>query len=284
VPETSSTTKPDLRFTLIQPEVAWEEPLSNRAHYEALIREEASRERLEIVLLPEMFATGFSMNTAAFAEDMDGPIVSWMKEIAQRHRCILGGSAMIREADGQCFNRFLWVLPNGVVYHYDKRHLFAYGSENQHYTPGNRRVIVQVRGWRICLQVCYDLRFPVWSRNVSAGPQQGGETQSSDATGEYDVLVYIASWPERRAAAWNTLLPARAIENQAYCIGLNRVGADGNGVNHRGDSGVYHPDGSPVWKAPEGPAVHTLTLSWEPLQSFREHFPFLKDADPFMLL
>ncbi len=258
-----------LRFTLLQPDVLWEDPAGNCARYERLIAGEAAQYPLHIVLLPEMFATGFSMNTA-LAQPMDGAIVEWMRTVARRHRCILGGSVMIREED-RVYNRLLWMQPDGTFHHYDKRHRFAYGGEDRHFEAGDRRVIVQVMGWKICLQICYPLRFPVWSRNVP-GPSQ------------YDVLLYIASWPARRAHAWKSLLPARAIENQSYVVGLNRTGTDGNGLEHSGDSAVYGPDGLPMWEAGHTPQVHSLVLDYAMLQDFREQFPFLRDADRFSLL
>lgn len=260
---------PALRLTLLQPDVLWEAPAENCARYEGLIAAEVAQEASHIVLLPELFATGFSMNTA-LAEPMSGDTVAWMRKVAQKHRCIVGGSAMIREESG-VYNRFLWMQPDGTAHHYDKRHRFAYGGEDKHFEAGDRRVIVQVMGWKLCLQVCYDLRFPVWSRNT-LGPAQ------------YDALIYIASWPARRAHAWKTLLPARALENQAYVVGLNRTGTDGNNLLHSGDSTLYGPDGMSLWEAGEKPQIHTLTLSYEVLQDFRQQFPFLRDADAFSLL
>ena len=190
------------------------------------------REKTEIIVLPEMFSTGFSMRPKELAEDMDGPAVQWMARMAAAHRIILAGSLMIADR-GQYFNRLVWMLPNGQYGHYDKRHLFAYAGEHNHFQPGQKRVVARVNGWRILLQVCYDLRFPVWARQQPTG----------DDTTEYDVLVYVANWPERRAHAWKTLLQARAIENQCYVIGVNRVGEDGTGLYHSGDSMVVDPMG-----------------------------------------
>lgn len=258
-----------LRFTLLQPNVLWEDPTGNYTQYERMMADEAAQSPLQVVLLPELFATGFSMNTA-LAETMEGETVEWMRAIARRHRCILGGSVMIREED-RVYNRFVWMQPDGTFHFYNKRHLFAYGGEDQHFSPGDRRVIVQVMGWKICLQICYDLRFPVWSRNVPGDAQ-------------YDVLLYIASWPARRAHAWKTLLPARAVENQAYVIGLNRTGTDANGLDHSGDSAVYGPDGLPMWEGGSSPQVHSLVLDYQMLRDFRDQFPFLRDADGFSLM
>ncbi|RYD53457.1 MAG: amidohydrolase [Sphingobacteriales bacterium] len=258
-----------LRFTIVQSDISWEAPELNFRHYEALLAQEVTQYPLQVVLLPELFATGFSMNTA-LAEPMKGPTVDWMRSMARQHRCILSGSVMIRE-DDRIYNRFIWMQPDGLCHTYDKRHLFAYAGEDAHYTAGDRRVIVQVMGWKICLQICYDLRFPVWSRNVP-GPSQ------------YDVLVYIASWPARRALAWNTLLPARAIENQAFVIGVNRTGPDGNEIAYAGDSAVYGPDGSPMWQVGGSEQIHSIVLDGAMLQAFRDQFPFLRDADSFSLL
>ncbi len=258
-----------LRLTLLQPDVLWEAPAENLARYERLIAAEAAAQKPHIVLLPELFATGFSMNTA-LAELMSGDTVKWMRHIAQQHRCIVGGSVMIREEE-RVYNRFVWMQPDGMAHHYDKRHRFAYGGEEKHFEAGDRRVIVQVMGWKICLQICYDLRFPVWSRNTPGAAQ-------------YDALFYIASWPARRAQAWKTLLPARAIENQAYVVGLNRTGTDGNNLLHSGDSAVYGPDGTPLWEGGEAAHIHTITLDYNTLHDFRQQFPFLRDADGFSLL
>ncbi len=256
-----------LRITLLQTAPVWEDKPANYKAITEAIAGEAQNGPLEIVLLPEMWATGFSMDTGKLAETMDGETVSFMRETAKKYRCILGGSVMIRDGES-CFNRFIWMQPDGRHHQYDKRHLFAFGEEDQHFAAGSRRVIVQVKGWKICLQVCYDLRFPVWSRN---------------AGGEYDILIYIASWPERRATAWEALLPARAIENQAYVVGLNRTGEDGHGVVHAGGSAVYDAEGNRVWAAGALPRVHTVVLHKETLLHTREQYPFLDDADTFLL-
>lgn len=223
---------------------------------------------LHIVFLPEMFATGFSMNPA-LAESMDGQIVCWMGKTASRVGKIICGSVMIKD-EGQIYNRLIWMLPNGKWHFYDKRHLFAYGGEDKIFTPGNKRVVVQVNGWKICLMVCYDLRFPVWCRQQSSAP--------------YDVLVFVANWPERRSLAWKTLLQARAIENQCYVLGVNRVGEDGWGIAHSGDSLLIDPLGEIIQSAREGQSdIIQATLAADLVHNSREHFPFLKDADRFLL-
>ncbi|RYZ26596.1 MAG: nitrilase family protein, partial [Sphingobacteriales bacterium] len=199
-----------LRITLIQTELRWENKEANLRMLGDKIR--GIQEKTEVVVLPEMFSTGFSMKPESLSETMDGETISWMKELAAEKKIILTGSVIIREGD-QYFNRLVWMLPNGQSGIYDKRHRFAFAGEDQHYTAGTKRLIASVKGWRINLMVCYDLRFPVWSRQAG----NNGET-------EYDVLIYVANWPERRSTAWKTLLRARAIENQSFVVGVNRVG------------------------------------------------------------
>src|ERR1700694_3178494 len=210
-----------LRFTLIQTALHWEDKAANLHMLEQKI--DAIGQPTQIVVLPEMFSTGFSMKPELLAEGMDGAAVQWMKKIASSKKIILTGSLIIEE-EGRYTNRLLWVFPNGQYGQYDKRHLFAYGEEDRHYAAGDRRLIASVNGWKINLMVCYDLRFPVWAR------------QQFDEEGqfEYDVRIYIANWPERRNTAWKSLLQARAIENQCYVIGVNRVGKDGNDIYHSG--------------------------------------------------
>jgi predicted amidohydrolase len=220
-----------------------------------------------------MFNTGFSMRPEALAEPMDGATVAWMKAIAAHHRCILAGSLMIAE-EGHYFNRLVWMQPNGQAGYYDKRHLFAYAGEDKHYAPGGKRLIASVNGWKINLQVCYDLRFPVWAR----------QQLSDDGEPEYDVLVYVANWPERRVQAWKTLLKARAIENQCYVVGVNRTGHDGNGIYHSGDSMVVDPLGEVVCQFTHEEVVHSLELDAAHLNDLRRKLPFLADADDFYLL
>ena len=229
------------------------------------------RERTEIVVLPEMFSTGFSMKPKQLAETMDGPTVAWMKRISSTKKIVLTGSLIIEE-DGLYYNRLLWVLPDGHLGYYDKRHRFAFAGEDKEYTAGHKRLIAQVKGWKINLQVCYDLRFPVWAR------------QESTETPEYDVLLYVANWPERRSHAWKSLLIARAIENQAYVIGVNRVGDDGNGIHHSGDSMVIDPLGVALYHKNEDEDIFTIVLQKENLQAVREKFPFWKDADQFKII
>jgi predicted amidohydrolase len=202
---------------------------------------------------------------------MDGSTVQWMKQMAANRKIVLTGSLIIEE-EGQFFNRLIWALPDGSLGYYDKRHRFAFAGEDKEYTSGHKRLIAQVKGWKINLQICYDLRFPVWAR------------QHIIDTPEYDVLLYVANWPERRAHAWKSLLTARAIENQSYVIGVNRVGEDGNGISHRGDSMVVDALGNNLWHSSGEESVHTITLEKEPLQEVRTRFPFWKDADNFKII
>jgi omega-amidase len=258
-----------LSFTLIQTHLHWEDKAANLAMLEQKIM--GIREKTEIVVLPEMFSTGFSMQPAKLAEDMNGETVNWMKKIAAAKKIILTGSVIIEE-DGHFFNRLLWVQPDGKLGYYDKRHRFAFAGEDNEYTAGNKRTIAQVKGWKINLQVCYDLRFPVWAR------------QHTTNAPEYDVLLYVANWPERRVHAWKTLLTARAIENQCYVVGVNRVGDDGNGIHHNGESMVIDPMGSVLYQKAETEDIYTITLEQESLQQVREKFPFWKDADHFKII
>lgn len=226
-------------------------------------------QKTELVILPEMFNTGFSMRPEALAESMEGESIAWMKKVSRENNIVLTGSLMIKES-GNYFNRLVWMLPNGQYGHYDKRHLFAFGEEDKHYTAGNKRLIASVKGWKINLQVCYDLRFPVWARQ-----------QNSDTGSEYDLLIYVANWPERRSHAWKTLLCARAIENQCYVVGVNRVGTDGNNVYHSGNSLVIDPLGQVLYHMADDEDVNTITLQKDMLEEVRTKFPFWKDADSF---
>ena len=255
-----------LTITTIQTELKWEDKTANLKHFEAKI--EALREPTEVVILPEMFSTGFSMQPKRLAETMDGPTVRWMQEIAAWKKIILTGSVIIEE-NGQYFNRMIWMLPNGQFGYYDKRHRFAYAGEDEQYTAGAKRLVASVKGWRVLLLVCYDLRFPVWSRQASEQ--------------EYDLLLYVANWPERRSHAWKTLLQARAIENQCFVAGVNRIGNDGHDIYHSGDSMIIDPLGATLYHAGAKDETFTLTLGKDELGKVREHFPFWRDADHFSI-
>lgn len=265
-----------ITFTLIQTVLHWEDKEANLRMLEEKIMQ--IKEKTQVVVLPEMFSTGFSMKAEALAETMNGQTVQWMKNVAAKKRVIITGSVIIEE-DGAYYNRLIWMLPNGQYGVYNKRHLFAYAGEHEHYTPGNQRFIASVNGFKINLLVCYDLRFPVWSRQVAVRDDEG----KAEAP-EYDILVYVANWPERRSHAWKTLLQARAIENQCYVIGVNRVGEDGNGFYHSGDSAVINPMGETLYTKAHEEAIFTITLQKDELQKVREKLPFWRDADPFLLI
>lgn len=264
-----------LIITIIQTDLKWEDKQGNLNMIEEKIR--SIREKTNIVVLPEMFSTGFSMRPEALAETMDGPTVTWMKNISREKNIILAGSIIIQE-DDQYFNRFLWVLPNGQLGVYDKRHCFSLAGEDQHYTPGNKRTIASVGGWKINLQVCYDLRFPVWSR------QQIQQDPEKEISPEYDVLIYVANWPEKRIHAWRTLLQARAIENQCYVIGVNRVGHDGNSLYHTGNSMVVDPLGAVMYEKADEEDIHTIALERSHLDEVRKQLPFWSDGDHFLIV
>jgi omega-amidase len=259
-----------LTITTIQADLQWEDKAANLRRLEEKI--DGISVPAEIVVLPEMFSTGFSMRPEVLAEPMDGPTVDWMRTMAARKKIILTGSLIIEE-EGKYFNRLLWMLPNGQYGQYDKRHRFAYAGENEHYTAGGKRLVASVKGWKVLLLVCYDLRFPVWSRQA---PLSGAAPSP-----EYDLLVYVANWPERRSHAWKTLLQARAIENQCYVVGVNRVGNDGNQIAHSGDSMIIDPLGEILYHGVGKEEVSTLTLHKERLDEIRQRFPFWKDADLF---
>jgi predicted amidohydrolase len=255
-----------LRITMIQAPIAWEDRDANLAAYGRLIRR-AGRET-DLIVLPETFTTGFTMNVEAVADPMDGPTVATLKTWAAEHRAAIAGSFIAGE-ENRYYNRAFFVTPDGGVSYYDKRHLFRMAGEDKRFTPGGRPVIVGYQGWNICLQVCYDLRFPVWSRNVDNA---------------YDLLLYAANWPGARIGAWNVLLPARAVENMAFVCGVNRTGIDGNGIPYSGHSAVYSPKGEQI--AGAGTAheqVVDCILAKDDLERLRTRFPAWMDADTFIL-
>jgi omega-amidase len=280
-----------LTITTIQADLSWEDKAANLRLFEEKI--DAIGSPTEIVILPEMFSTGFSMNPGTLAEKMDGPTLVWMKQIAVSKKIILTGSLIIEE-EGNYFNRLIWMLPNGQYGYYDKRHRFAYAGEDEKYTAGSKRLIASVKGWRVNLLVCYDLRFPVWSRQGSApshpGPAAAPSGQSASPregfalpSPEYDLLIYVANWPQRRIHAWKTLLQARAIENQSYVVGVNRVGDDGNNIHYSGDTMIVDPLGEVLYQAPGEEAVFTYTLQKDKLEEARSRYPFWRDADQFSI-
>ena len=262
-----------LCITGIQTDLAWEDKATNLSTLEKKIL--SITEHTEIVVLPEMFSTGFSMRPEELGETMEGGTVQWMKRLAGERKIILTGSLIVQEAgtagEAVYYNRLVWMLPTGQFGIYDKRHLFAYAGEDGHYHPGSKRLIASVNGWKINLLVCYDLRFPVWARQAPAG---------ADAP-EYDVLIYVANWPDRRIAAWTTLLRARAIENQCYVIGVNRVGKDGAGNHYPGESMVIDAMGEILYQKNGVEDIFTVCLDRSHLDSVRQKFPFWKDGDRF---
>jgi predicted amidohydrolase len=256
-----------LPITIIQTDIYWEEKSKNLEMLENKIK--GIIEKTAVVILPEMFNTGFSMNAKLLAETMKGKTVEWMKRISKENNIIITGSIIIEE-EGKYYNRLIWMMPNEQLGYYDKRHLFGYADEDKFYSSGNKRLITSVNGWKINLQICYDLRFPVWARQQS--------------NGEYDVLVYVANWPSRRSHAWKSLLAARAIENQCYVIGVNRIGIDGKNIEYSGDSLVINPLGEVIFHNANEAIEYTATLEKDVLNEIRTKMPFLKDADHFQIM
>ena len=263
-----------LLITTIQSDLHWENKEANLKMFEEKILQ--IKEKTNIVVLPEMFTTGFSMQPEALAEKMDGDSIQWMKKIAKQKGIVLTGSLIIEE-DGKYFNRLIWMLPNGELGFYDKRHCFSLAGEDQHYTSGTKRLIASVGGWKINLCICYDLRFPVWTRQViHSDPDK-------EPAPEYDVLIYVANWPEKRSHAWKSLLAARAIENQCYVVGVNRIGDDGNGISHSGNSMVIDPMGSILYQKEHDEDIHTTKIEKAILADVHDKLPFWKDADHFLI-
>jgi predicted amidohydrolase len=271
-----------LTFTLIQTSLHWEDKAANLQMLEEKIN--SITEKTQVVVLPEMFSTGFSMRPELLAETMDGETISWMKRLAASKKVILTGSVIIQE-NGSYYNRSVWMQPNGEFGYYNKRHLFAFAQEDKHYSPGTERFIASANGLKVLLMVCYDLRFPVWARQISPlTPQQKREDVDTKDVFEYDILIYVANWPERRSTAWKTLLQARAIENQCYVIGVNRVGEDGNAIYHSGDSMVVSPLGEVLYHKANDEDIFTITLKKEDLDDVRRKFQFWRDADDFQIM
>jgi len=263
----------DLRVSLVQGDTLWHDPAGNRARYAAMIAPLAGH--TDLVVLPETFTSGFSNEALASAEGMDGPTVAWMREQAAALGAAVTGSVQLRVGDA-VFNRLLWATPDGGLRHYDKRHLFRMAREHERYAAGRDAITVELKGWRIRPLVCYDLRFPVFIRN-RFGHEAPGRF-------DYDLLLFVANWPAARRHAWRTLLQARAIENLAYCVGVNRAGSDGNGIAYSGDSAANDFLGQALVELDERPQVATAVLSGEALAAHRERFPAQLDADRFELL
>ena len=262
-----------LSITLVQPKPHWEDAVKNIKLYTKLLSG-LKKGSTDLIVLPEMFSTGFSMKPSLLAEKMNGFTMQWMRDTAAALKTVICGSLIIEEKN-KYFNRFIWMQPNGEYQQYDKRHLFRMGGEEKIYTAGKMKIVISYKGWNICPFICYDLRFPVWSRNKT------NESGSVD----YDLAIYIASWPAVRSFPWQQLLVARAIENQAYIVGVNRVGEDGNGMMHDGHSTILDMLGTPVINMkPKKQAITTITLNKESLVKFRKKFPASKDADDFKII
>ncbi len=259
--------KENLKIALVQSHLAWENAVQNRSMFTKKIR--TISEDTDLIILPEMFTTGFTMNAAEVAESMEGDTLCWMKEMARETNCAIVGSIVVRE-ENKYFNRLIFMFPNGVYETYDKHQLFTLAKEQEVYTAGQKEVIVEYKGWKIKTLICYDLRFPVWARNTSG----------------YDVLLYVASWPKRRIGAWDTLLRARAIENMCYCIGVNRIGLDGMGYEYNGHSAIYDVLGKSILQDTpiEKDSILYATLEASNVKTTREALPFLADRDDFKLL
>ncbi|MBD3638281.1 MAG: amidohydrolase [Crocinitomicaceae bacterium] len=258
----------DLNIAIVQTQQFWEDKQANLEHFETAHLGGLTGKEMDLVLLPEMFNTGFTMNAENMAEQMDGPSIAWLKKWAGELNCQIGASLIIEDG-GKYYNRFVIVSAEKVLTHYDKKHLFRMADEHQHFSPGQQRVLHQLKGWKILLQVCYDLRFPVFSRNRTINGKK-----------EYDAMIYIANWPEKRNQVWKVLLQARAMENQAYCIGVNRVGIDGNEITYTGDSMLVDPWGNKLFQFSENKEmVKILTLPYQTILDITERFPAFMDAD-----
>ena len=255
----------NLRVTLVQPDIIWKNTRENLVKYSQMLL--GLKNSTDLILLPEMFQTGFCTEPKMIAETMHGDTVRWMKRTAESLNCSVAGSLIIRE-NRSTFNRLIYIDQHENLTWYDKRHLFKITGEELKFSAGLNRLLVPLKGWQISFQICYDLRFPVWSRNQD----------------DYDVLVNVANWPAARSEVWNTLLKARAIENQSYVVGVNRVGTDGNGISYTGESVVINPKGiveGEIQASQE--SLRTFPLSWVELQDFREKFPVWKDRDQFIV-
>jgi len=255
-----------LRIATIQTELFWENTDTNLEMLSQKINK--IQEEVDLIVLPEMFTTGFSMKTE-LAELPDGIATTWLKKIAQNKNSAICGSVMYRETNNEVYNRMLWANPDGTLYHYNKKHLFRFANEHNHYKAGNNKTIIQYNGFKIQLLVCYDLRFPVWIRRT---PNQ-----------DFDVIVFVANWPEKRAEHWKALLKARAIENQCYVIGVNCVGKDGNNIAYSGDTSIIEPTGTIVYTQANQQEIATNNILLEKVLNYRNEFKAWQDADNFLI-
>jgi omega-amidase len=288
----------DLSVTLIQTDLYWENPTANLANLEEKIAQISTQ--TDLIILPEMFNSGFTMNAKSVAEPMNFTTFKWLRQQAKKANAVVTGSFIVKEGE-QYFNRLIWMRPDGSFEKYDKRHLFRMGNEHLTFTGGMERIIVELKGWKICPLICYDLRFPVWSRQgfrhedtkaqrEKIGKEKGekgdGIFRTSNIehrTSNYDILIYIANWPAVRSQVWDVLLQARAIENQSYCIGVNRVGDDGMGLHYSGNSAVIDFKGNPVFYQKDLEIINTQILNYQELIDFRTKFPAYLDADDFII-
>lgn len=254
-----------MNITLIQTHLYWQDVIANLANLEEKIWQ--IKDKTDIIILPEMFTTGFSMETEKLAEVPNLTTFKWLKQMASQTNACVMGSYIVKE-NGHYFNRLIAMLPDGNHYQYDKRHLFRMANEHENYTFGTQKIIFEWRGWKICPQICYDLRFPVWSRNIN---------------NEYDILIYVANWPAARNRAWNVLLPARAVENWCYVAAVNRVGEDGKGLSYSGDSQITDFKGDILWHNANDEIIVSYDLDKSALEEYRKKFPAYLDADEFQL-
>jgi omega-amidase len=253
-----------MKIALIQTHLIWENPMENRSHLAQKIT--GFMEDVDLIVLPEMFSTGFTMHPKEVAETMQGETVAWLKHLAKAKNCAITGSLVIKENEN-FYNRLVFVFPDGKIQHYDKRHLFSLAGEGKEYTSGTEKLIVNYKGWNICPMICYDLRFPVFSRN----------------TDNYDLLIYVANWPNARANAWNALLKARAIENMSYTVGVNRIGTDENDNSYLGDSQIVDCMGNYSMQPQQSKGVFMVELDKNAQDRNRKKFGFLNDSDQFEL-
>ena len=256
--------KEQLSIALVQYDIVWESAQENHEKIEAML--ENYHSDFAILIFPEALSTGFSMNSEKIAEPVDGSTFQWMKNLAVRKNIVVCGSFFVSD-NGRYYNRFFWVEPGERVFTYDKHHLFTIEGEIKSFSPGKSRTLIDFKGWKIFPQICYDLRFPVWSRNVFS----------------YDLMINVANWPASRSEVWKTLLKARAIENQCYVVAVNRVGTDGNKIVHSGDSLVVDPKGIKIYMAGDREIIETVTIDLNRLHAFRDNFNTLKDMDHFTI-
>lgn len=262
--------KQDIKVTIVQAPLEWNDRKANLKYFADRIKK--LKNTTDLVVLPEMFGTGFITDVSLIEETMDGQTFQWMKATAASIKAVIVGSIALKEK-GKFYNRLIWMRPDGTFESYDKRHLFRMGDEHLKYTPGKKRFITELKGWKVMPLVCYDLRFPVWSKNRMINDDY-----------EYDLLIYIANWPASRSYAWKTLLSARAIENQAYCVGVNRIGEDGKGIPHKGGSVILDFKGKLMACSKDNePDEITETLNYSTLLEFRERFKVALDWDEFQL-